>query len=225
MKNYGFFINYDVKRPDRALVDQFYGIPVANIADNMNRMNCMTHTIRPFNSTFLVGTAITVKAPNADNLLFHKALDIAGPGDVIVVTCIGDPDRSICGEIMMRHARDKGIRGFVIDGLIRDVDGARSFDDFAIYAKGVTPLGPYKDGPGEINVPIACGRQVVCPGDVIIGDADGLIVLKPDELEYALDAGRKHKEKEAATLEAMAAGKEVDRSWIDNTLVARGCDM
>ncbi len=223
--NYGFRVNYDVKRPDLALVDQFKGIPVANIADEMNRMNCMTAAIKPFNKTFLVGTAITVKTSNADNLMFHKALDIAKPGDVIVVSCIGDPDRSICGEIMMRHARLHGLRGFVIDGLIRDSDGASQFDDFAVYAKGVTPLGPYKFGPGEINVPIACGRQVVFPGDVLVGDQDGIIVLRPDELEFALAAGKRHCENEARIMAAYDRGEDENRDWVDAQLKKMGCEF
>ena len=111
----GFKINYDICRPDPKLVESFKGLPVANIADEMSRMSCMDSTIRPFNHVPLVGTAFTVKAPDADNLMFHKAIDLAKPGDVIVVTSIGAPDRSLCGEIMMRYAAAKGLTGFVIE--------------------------------------------------------------------------------------------------------------
>lgn len=221
----GFKINYDIKRPDPSLIAKFRGLPVANIADEMSRMNCMDAEIRPFNKTFLAGTAFTVKAPDADNLMFHKALDLAKPGDVIVVTSIGSPNRSLCGEIMMRYARSKGVVGFVIDGFIRDVEGAAAFDDFAVYARGVTPLGPYKEGPGEINVPIAVGHQVVFPGDIIVGDADGLLVIRPDEAETALALAQKHLANEEATLAQIAAGKGMGHDWVDDLLIKKNCDM
>lgn len=221
----GFKVNYEIKRPDPALVSKFNGLPVANIADEMSRMSCIDAEIRPFNKSPLVGVAFTVKAPDADNLMFHKALDIAEPGDVIVVTSIGSPNRSLCGEIMMRYARSRGIVGFVIDGYIRDVDGAAAFDDFAVYARGVTPLGPYKEGPGEINVPIAVGRQVIFPGDIIVGDADGLLVIRPDEAEAALALGKKHMANEEATMAQIAAGKGMDHDWVDDILMKKNCEM
>lgn len=221
----GFKINYEVNRPDRELVESFRGIPVANIADNMSRMSCMEGELTPYNKTFLVGTAITVKAPDADNLMFHKALDLAQPGDVIVVKSVGAPNRSLCGEIMMRYAKAKGIAGFVVDGLIRDVDGAASFDDFAVYAKGVNPLGPYKNGPGEINVPIACGGQVVCPGDIIVGDQDGLVVIKPEEAKEVLELGRKHCMNEEKTMAKINSGEGMDHAWVDKLLIEKKCEM
>ncbi len=221
----GFKVNYDIRRPDKKLVEQFKGLPVANIADEMSRMNCVESAIVPFNKNAFVGTAFTVKAPDADNLMFHKALDLAQPGDVIVVTCIGNSDRAICGEIMMRYAQAKGIVGFLIDGMIRDVEGAAELEHFAVYARGVTPLGPYKNGPGEINVPIAFGRQVVCPGDIVCGDADGIVIIKPEEAEEALALGRKHLADENRTMASIAAGQGMGHAWVDEILKARNCDM
>lgn len=218
----GFSINTDIKRPSKKLVESFRGLPVANINDEMGRMFCMEGDIRPFNDTFLVGTAFTVKAPDADNLMFHKAISLAQPGDVIVVTSIGNPNRSICGEIMMRSAKAKGIRGFIIDGLIRDVDGASEIDDFAVYARGVNPLGPYKNGPGEINVPIAVGRQVVCPGDIIVGDSDGLVVIPPKYAEEVLALAKKHLASEEATLKNISEGKLGTADWVDRIFKERG---
>lgn len=221
----GFKVNYEVKRPDKKIVEQFLSLPVANIADEMNRMTCLDAGIVPYNKTKLVGTAVTVKAPGADNLMFHKALDLAQPGDVIVVTCVDKPDRAICGEIMMQYARKRGIRGFVIDGMIRDVEGAAGLDDFAVYGRGVTPLGPYKNGPGEINVPIAVGRQVVFPGDIIVGDADGLVVIKPEEAEEILKMAQKHLQDEEATFCSIAAGNGMDRTWVERLLKEKQCEM
>lgn len=221
----GFRINYNIQRPDPKLVASFKGIPVANIADEMNRMTCVDGSIRPYNKTILAGVAFTVKAPDGDNLMFHKALDLAQPGDVIVVTSIGAPERSCCGEIMMQYARSKGIAGFAIDGLIRDVDGASQLTDFSVYARGVAPLGPYKEGPGEINVPIAFGHQVVCPGDIIVGDSDGLVVIKPEEAQEVLKLAQRHLADEEATMQSILNGKGMKHDWVDAKLKEKKCEM
>lgn len=218
----GFQIKELVSRPPQALVEAFRGLPVANIADEMYRMSCVDADIRPFNRTPLVGTAVTVKAPDADNLMFHKALDLAQPGDVIVVTSISRAKRALCGEIMMRYARSRGLAGFVIDGYIRDVEGAEALEGFSVYARGVTPLGPYKEGPGEINVPIAVGGQVVCPGDILVGDADGLVVIRPEEAELVLEKARQHLLNEEKTMEGIAAGRGMEHGWVDAILQAKG---
>jgi len=221
----GFKINYSIERPDPELVEKFRGLPVANIADEMSRMSCIDAAIHPYNKTPLVGTAFTVKAPDADNLMFHKALDLAMPGDVIVVTSIGLPNRSLCGEIMMRYAKSRGIAGFVIDGLIRDVDGAAAIEGFSVYARGVTPLGPYKEGPGEINVPIAVGRQVVFPGDIIVGDSDGLVVIHPNEAEKVLTLAKNHLLNEEQTMTQIARGNGMSHHWVDDILLKKQCEV
>ena len=146
-----------VERPSRELVERFAGLPSSNINDEMNRLFCMhdyIHLLNPEKAKPLLGTAITVKAPIGDNLFFHQALDMAQPGDVIVVDGGSGCNRSLAGEIMMRFASKKGLAGIVVDGCLRDLDGIELLD-MPIYAKGVTPQGPFKFGPGEVNVPIA----------------------------------------------------------------------
>lgn len=200
----GFRIYKDFKRPDRTLVERFSGIPSSNIGDIMNRLYCMRHEISPFNSNPLLGTAFTVKAPAGDNLVLHRALDLAKPGDIVVVDGEGCENRSLIGEMMFTYAEKRGIKGFVIDGAIRDVDAARR-SSMAIYARAVTPQGPYKFGPGEINVPVSCGGQVVFPGDILVGDEDGIVVIRPEiAAELAEEAVVKH-EKEQKELERRAA--------------------
>lgn len=149
----------EVKRPSRELVEKFRGLPSSNINDEMNRLFCMhdyMKLLNPGTAVQLLGTAITVKAPIGDNLFFHEALDLAQPGDIIVVDGGSGCNRSLAGEIMMRFAQLKGIAGFVVDGCLRDLDGAETLT-MPVYAKGVTPQGPFKFGPGEVNTPIACG--------------------------------------------------------------------
>ena len=130
--------------------------------------------LRPMhNGAALSGPALTVRTRPGDNLMIHKAIDIAAPGDVIVVDGGGDLTNSLIGEIMVRHAASRQVGGFVINGSIRDAD-ALITQALPVYAAGITHRGPYKDGPGEINVAIAIDGMTVEPGDLIVGDADGV---------------------------------------------------
>lgn len=225
MENIGFGIYPLTRRPDKKVIESFKGIPIANIADNMNRMSCVDPAIKPYTKNPLVGVAFTVKAPDGDNLMLHKAMDLAQPGDVIVITSIGRSERSFCGEIMMNYARKRGIAGFVIDGYIRDAEGVAKLEDFAVYARGVIANGPYKNGPGEINVPIAVGGQVVCPGDIICGDADGVVVIKPEEAPIVLPAAKTLLQVETDRIVDIVEGRGMERTWIDKSLKEKNCDM
>lgn len=197
----------EVKRPSRELVEQFRGLPSSNINDEMNRLFCMHDYMKLLNrdsAAQLLGTAITVKAPIGDNLFFHEALDLAQPGDIIVVDGGSGCNRSLAGEIMMRFAQLKGIAGFVVDGCLRDLDGAETLT-MPVYAKGVTPQGPFKFGPGEVNTPIACGGQVVFPGDILVGDKDGIVVIHRQDAEEVAKVAQEKKAKEDKIFETMRA--------------------
>lgn len=186
MSNPGMQIRETFERPSPELVDQFRGLAAANVADASNRMFAMHAGISPMGrGKRLCGPALTVKTAMADNLMFHKALSIAQPGDVIVVDCCGDMNQSVCGDVMFRYAKSRGVAGFVINGCIRDVDFLLE-DDFPVYAMGVTPRGPYKSAVGEINFDICCGGQVVHPGDIILGDEDGITVIRKEDAETIL---------------------------------------
>ncbi len=224
MANAGFRIYTKINRPSKELVEQFRGLPVANIADEMNRFSCVDARIKPLNSTPLLGTAFTVKARVGDNLMFHKAIDMAQPGDVIVVDGQGDLVNSLTGEIMMRQVLKKGIAGVVIDGAVRDADALRQLD-LAIYAAGITPQGPYKNGPGEINVPVCCGGIVVNPGDILVGDGDGIVVISPKDAASIADKAKSKQKKEQETFAHIAAGT-LDRSaYSDEVFKKLGCEF
>lgn len=219
----GFRIFTKIHRPSKELVEQFRGLPVANIADEMYRFSCLDARIKPLNGTPLLGSAFTVKSRTADNLLFHKALGMAIPGDVIVVDVQGDMVNAVTGEIMMTEAKKRGLAGVVIDGAVRDVDALRSFN-FPVYAAGVTPKGPYKDGPGEINVPVCCGGIVVNPGDIVVGDGDGIVIISPKDAPAIAAKAKAKLENEQEMLKAIEAGTR-DRSWIDASLQKLGCEV
>lgn len=209
------------RRVDASLIEAFRSVPVANVSDCMTRMTAAGARLRPFSrETRLAGPAITVKTRPGDNLMIHKALEIAQPGDVIVVDGGGDLSNALIGELMTTYAQKRGLAGFVINGAIRDLDviGAGALP---VFAAGITHRGPYKDGPGEINVPVAIDGMVIHPGDLIVGDADGVLCVPFDDAAALLEAGRKKTQAEHVTLQQIAAG-QLDTAWIDQTLARIG---
>ncbi len=204
-------------------VQAYKGLPVANISDCMARMSAAGPRLRPMHKGgSLAGPALTVKARPGDNLMIHKALTMAQPGDVIVVDAGGDLSNALFGEIMMATAVRIGVAGVVLNGAVRDSEEiARG--EFPLYAAGVTHRGPYKDGPGEINVPVAIDGMVIHPGDLIVGDADGLLCVPYDDVEEVLAATHKKMAAEKQMLADIAAGR-LDTAWIDATLQRLGCN-
>ncbi|MGE1062203.1 RraA family protein [Megasphaera paucivorans] len=224
MGNVGCKIIKDFKRPDRKVVELFKGMPVANIDDCMNRTAAVRSDIVPMNKTPLLGTAFTVKVPEGDNLMFHKAMDMAQPGDVIVIDAGGDVTRAIFGELMITYCHKRGLAGVILDGVIRDYDEIAAMD-FPVYAKGAIPNGPYKNGPGEINTVISFGGKVICPGDIIIGDGDGIIVIKPEEAEELAAKTKQVMEKEAGIMDKIVNECSYVRPWVDEKLEEIGCEI
>jgi regulator of RNase E activity RraA len=219
----GFQILKRTRQVSAQLVQAYKGLPVANVSDCMARMTAAGPRLRPMHASgYLAGPALTVKARPGDNLMIHKALMLAQAGDVIVVDAGSDLTNALFGEIMMATAVKIGVAGVVLNGAVRDSDEiGRSH--FPLYAAGITHRGPYKDGPGEINVPIAIDGMVIHPGDLILGDADGLLCVPIDEAESVLAATHKKMAQEKATLADIDAGR-LDTAWIDATLRRLGCD-
>lgn len=222
MANVGCRIIKDFKRPEKELIELFRDLPVANIDDCMNRTAAVDPKIKNLNSTPLLGCAFTVKVPEGDNLMFHKAMDLAQPGDIIVIDAGGDVSRAIFGELMITYCKSRGIAGVVVDGSVRDADTLEQMD-FPVYAKGVTPNGPYKNGPGEINVPVVIGGKMICPGDILVGDRDGLIVIKPEDAKALAEATREVGKKEAGIMEKIMNEGTYIRPWVDDKLAEIGC--
>jgi RraA family protein len=219
----GFRILRRARKVDGDVVAQFRDIPVANVSDSMYRMSAGGARLRPMHrSGRMAGPAFTVKTRPGDNLMVHKALDLAEPGDVIVVDAGGDLTNALIGEIMSTYAKARGIAGMVIDGAVRDADEIRA-GDFPVYAAGVTHRGPYKDGPGEINVPIAIDGMVVEPGDLVLGDGDGILCVPFDATAQVLAAATDKKKVEVREIDA-AARAALDRAWVDARLRQLGCE-
>jgi regulator of RNase E activity RraA len=221
----GFSVSPIRRRVDPAVVAAFARLPVANVSDCMSRMYAGGAKLRPMHAGgVLAGPAFTVKTRPGDNLIVHKALDIAASGDVVVVDAGGDLTNAIIGEIMMNYAIKRGLAGIVVYGAIRDY-GAIRRQDWPVYAVGVTHRGPYKDGPGEIGGTVAFEAMAIEPGDLILGDEDGLVCVPLDATAKVLADTQKKHAAEEKTLAAIAAGQPTDRSWVDESLKKLGCEF
>ena len=205
-------------------IDALRGVPSSVIGDVMGRLTGTT-ALRPVHRSPLAvcGNAVTVRVRAGDNLLIHRALDMLQPGDVLLVDGEGDVSRALVGEIMMTSARVKGAVAFVMDGAVRDVD---AFEEhrFPCWARGISLRGPYKDGPGEINGAIAIDGMVIEPGDLIIGDADGLLCVPYAEVDAIAAAAEAKGAAEQKTLAEIAEGR-LDTSWVDAALKRIGCNI
>ena len=220
----GFQICKRTRKVDAGTVAKFRELPVANISDCMSRMTAGGPSLRRIHKAgVLAGPAFTVKTRPGDNLMVHKAIDIADPGDVIVVDGGGDLTNSLIGELMSAQAERRGIAGMVIYGSIRDYDTLHE-GTFPVFAAGVTHRGPYKDGPGEINVPIAIDGMVIAPGDLIVGDGDGIVCVPYDVTAEVLKATEAKQQAEIKQMALIKEGK-VDRAWVDAALTRLGCQI
>lgn len=223
MTQIGLRIRKHINRLEKDLIQAFKGIPVANIADNMSRTFCIgASVLKPLNKVSLLGSALTVKARPGDNLLLNKAIDMAKAGDIIVVEGQGDHNNALIGELMVRWAKKRGVAGFIIDGAIRDYQYI-SEDNMPIYATHITPAGPYKHGPGEINFPVSIQGVVVNPGDLLIGDQDGIVVINQADAKTLLPVAQQTLTKEQGILQQIEQGTW-DRQWVDDFLQEKHCE-
>ena len=213
MANIGCVIVKDFMRPDKALIEKFRDVPIANIDDVMNGTSALPSALRPVNQAKLLG----------DNLMYHKAMDMAKPGDIIVIDGDGYTERAIVGELMSTYCMLRGVAGIVLYGAIRDEEPLRHMD-FPVYSIATTPNGPYQNGPGEINTTISIGGVVIRPGDIITGDADGVLVVQPEHAEEVLAKAKAVGRHEDELFAAMRRGSVWDRPFVDSRLDALNCE-
>jgi len=219
----GFRIRLDGERPEPATVTGFGAFETPAISDLMNRLYTMVPEIHPLTDPGLriLGPACTVRVYPGDNLMVHKSLDVAKPGDVIVVAAGGSPMNAALGDLISTKARHRGVAGFVVDGFIRDLPAIRALGDFPVFARGVTPIGPLHRGPGEINFPIAAGGIVVNPGDIVVGDLNGVVVVPRPIADELLGRLIDQAAAEADYVAAVARG-DFSNAWVDRLLDASG---
>lgn len=202
-----------VEPADPALLARLRAIPVALLSDQLQR-NRGIAGLRPYHrGAPMAGTALTVRTRAGDNLAILRAFDFCRPGHVVVVAADGECANALVGGILCLFAETLGLAGLVLDGAVRDV-AELAARDFPVWARGHTHRGPYKDGPGAINLPIAIGGQPIRPGDIVVGDADGLLVFPLAEAETLIARAEAQRAREEATVRAIRAGTW-DRSFVD----------
>ncbi len=180
----------------------------ATIYEAQGQRGAMESAIKPLDPSFFVaGQALTVDARPGDNLMLHYALSIAKPGDVLVVDAKGFIEAGPWGDVMTFAARQAGIAGLVIDGSVRD-SAAIVADGFPVFSRGVCMKGTEKKLPGRVNTHILCAGVEVNPGDIVVGDRDGVMIIPADELERSLALAIKREEKEVASRRSLAEGKK-----------------
>jgi regulator of RNase E activity RraA len=219
----GFRWRTRVDRVDPDVVRQFAAFETPDASDLMNRLYTMESEIRPMTSPDLkiLGTACTVKVFPGDNLMVHKSLDLAAPGDVVVVDAGSSSMNGVLGDLISTKARHRGIAGFVVDGLVRDLPAIRALGDFPVFARGATPIGPLHRGPGEVNYPVSVGGIVVQPGDLVMGDLNGVVIVPREAAPELLERLKQHVAREAAYVAAVTRG-EFSNAWVDQILSEAG---
>jgi regulator of RNase E activity RraA len=221
----GFIVRKSFERADPAIVEQFRGLASANISDIQGRFQTFDARIKPIYAPMapLCGPAFTVKARPGDNLLATKAIHMANPGDVIVISGGFEMNLSVWGGVMSGMAKAKGIAGVLTDALVRDVAEIRDIG-LVVYATGLTPVGPTKEGVGQINTTIDCGGVIVNPGDIIVGDEDGAVVVRKEEAEAVLQRTHARMELERQWFEAISRGESILEDS-DDYLRERGAEI
>jgi RraA family protein len=219
----GFRILKRQRKVGTEVVERFSRLPVANVSDSMSRLTAGGARLRPMHGGGgVAGPALTVKTRPGDNLMVHKAIALAEAGDVIVVDAGGDLTNAIIGEMMLMQMAKRDVAGLIINGAIRDAAHIRG-QKLPVFAAGVTHRGPYKNGPGEINVPIAIDGMVIEPGDLIIGDDDGLLCVPFDQVDAVFKGATAKFEAEQRQIANIQAGSH-DASWVDKQLRDLKCE-
>ena len=212
----------DFERVPPALVAQASAFAASLLSDVAGRRGALDGRVTPLSrSTRLAGPAFTIEAHPGDNLMIHVALALAQPGDVLVIDGKGDRSRALMGSIMITTCKKLGLGGVVIDGAHRDTEDLLALG-FPVYLVGSNPNGPTKSVPGRINGPILCGGVAVNPGDLVVGDGDGVVVIERDNVAAILAPAAQKVTDERVRIEEITSGRNIRPAWLDSALRAAG---
>jgi len=208
-------------RPPEALVARFRDVPTGWVVDANGRRGALDYRIRPITRAVrFAGVALTVHTRARDNLAPYAAIEFARPGDVMIVAADAYEEASVLGDILVGMAKNKGVTALVTDGMVRDVEGLNAVG-IPIFARGLSPNSPYKDGPGEIGLPVALGGVTVNPGDLVVGDQDGIVVVAREALAAVADALAEVKAKEVKMDELVRKGATTP-PWLGQAFEEKG---
>jgi 4-hydroxy-4-methyl-2-oxoglutarate aldolase len=208
-------------RPDSADVAALTGVPSGYVVDARGRKGALDHHIRPLtDNTAFCGVAVTVQTRPRDNLACWTALEACKPGDVLVIACNNYEEASVIGDVFVAMAKNNGVVACVTDGMVRDIAGINEVG-VPVFARGLTPNSPFKDGPGEIGFAVAIGGVTVTSGDVIVGDRDGVVVVPQGEVGAVLHELNAVREKEAKMESSVKSGQKMP-PWLAEALQSKG---
>jgi len=214
-------INRGFERPSESTLAHFRSVSTGNICDAQGRGGALDYRIKPISkSSSFAGVALTVHTVPKDNLAPWAALDIARPGDVVVISTGEYFSSSVIGDVYVGMARNQGVIAIVTDGVVRDVEGINGVG-IPVFACGVSPNSPWKNGPGEVGFPIVIGGMAVHPGDIIVGDPDGVVVVSRMKAEEVAEELKAVLAKEAKMEADVRAGKSVP-GWLAEAYKAKG---
>jgi len=223
----GYRVNLDVPRADPGLLERFANVRSTDVADVMHGCGAMAREIAPAYLPIrrIVGFAVTVAVPSASEAMIKVGLQAAGPGDVVVVNALGNRRSALVGSNMLRGLRYRGAAGAVFDGVIRDVSEVRD-EEFPVFACGTTTAeGPYAPDAGEVNFPIACGGVVVNPGDIVLADEDGVVVIPTADAETILADVATLDAKHEAAQATLQRGEQTNFEKVRASLRDSGCEF
>ncbi len=221
----GFRVKMNIERPSTELMRGLSEFPTPDISDLLNRLYAVDPEIRVLSNPAhkISGPACTVKVFPGDNLLVHKSLDVLEPGDVVIIDAGGSTMNAVLGDLISTKAKHRGAQGFVVDGLVRDLPSIAELD-LPVFARGTTPIGPLHRGPGEINFPICCGGVVVNPGDIVVGDAMGVVIVPQGIAADLLQRLQAHETANADYFESVKKGN-FSNAWVDKILIDLDCPI
>jgi len=221
----GFRVKVAIDRLDPPFMARFGEFATPDISDLLNRLYAVDPSIVCLTGRHhrLCGPACTVKVFPGDNLMVHKALDVASPGDIIIIDAHGSSMNAVLGDLVSTKAKHRSIAGFIVDGFVRDLPAILELD-FPVFARGATPIGPLHRGPGEINYPICCGGVVVNPGDLVVADAAGIVIIPQEIAREILQRLTAQRTSMAAYLAGVKRG-QFSNDWVDRILQEAGCTV
>ena len=215
-------IRRDFERVPADVVRKASQFAASILADVAGRRGTMDGRIAPVAPSMkMAGPAFTIEVRPGDNLMIHASMAMARPGDILVVDGKADRTCALMGAIMISACKKMGFGGAVLDAAVRDTEELRELG-FPVFAVGANPNGTTKFVPGRINWPVSCGGIAVNPGDLVVGDADGVVVIEREKAASLLDAAAKKVADEKARFADIAAGRNLTPKWLEGSLRAAG---